>query len=83
MVKRETMLYISVLCGPGNFFRYTDATNTTMNAICDDCPLGAYQDDPGQSSCKQCASTDTTELTGSYVANDCKSKSIVMMAIGL
>ncbi|XP_060568832.1 uncharacterized protein LOC132727392 [Ruditapes philippinarum] len=57
-------------CGPGNYFRYTDNTNTT--AICDDCPLGSYQDLSGASSCKQCTTGLTTELNGEFSSSSCK-----------
>lgn len=65
-------IYISVECGPGNYFRYTDSTNTT--AICDDCPLGSYQDESGTMKCKPCSSGFTTEMTGEYLQTSCKSK---------
>lgn len=59
-----------VECGPGNYFRYLDATNTT--AVCDDCPLGMYQDLAKQTMCKSCGTGMTTELTGEFDPNMCK-----------
>ncbi|XP_053380894.1 uncharacterized protein LOC123563563, partial [Mercenaria mercenaria] len=59
-----------VECGPGNYFRYTDTSNTT--AICDDCPLGSYQDESHAMNCKPCGNGFTTQMTGEYEQNSCK-----------
>ena len=36
-----------------------------------DCPIGRYQDLPGQASCLQCAEDETTGQTGSVRKEDC------------
>lgn len=61
-----------VECGPGNYFRYTD--NTNMTAVCDDCPLGTYQDLVKLTMCKTCSAGLTTEMTGEYDPNMCKKR---------
>ena len=46
--------------------RYVSATQT-----CEQCPLGEYQDQPGQSACVACPSGFTTELPGTQSIDDC------------
>jgi len=61
-----------VVCGPGNFFKYVDSSNTTTAAICEDCPIGTYQDSSGSLSCIRCPNGQTTEMSGTNRVNDCK-----------
>lgn len=41
--------------------------------VCNPCPIGEYQDEVAQTTCKTCP-TGTTELTGSEAETDCKEK---------
>ncbi|XP_052242513.1 uncharacterized protein LOC127852603 [Dreissena polymorpha] len=58
-----------VECGLGNVYRYNNETGV---AICEDCPLGQYQDNFKQKACKECPAGTTTEMTGEYQASMCK-----------
>ncbi|XP_062611525.1 uncharacterized protein LOC134273339 [Saccostrea cucullata] len=54
-----------VKCGPGNFFN-------NVTSVCDDCPVGTYQDLDDQSSCKPCTQGSNTQTVASTSATDCK-----------
>ncbi|XP_061175426.1 uncharacterized protein LOC133184388 [Saccostrea echinata] len=54
-----------VKCGPGNFFN-------NVTSICDDCPVGTYQDLDDQASCKPCTQGSNTQTVASTRSTDCK-----------
>ncbi|KAL3877080.1 hypothetical protein ACJMK2_034835 [Sinanodonta woodiana] len=59
-----------VLCGAGTYFTYYTAEN--ISGYCENCPLGQYQNESGQSSCLSCSVPgSTTQTTGSTSAADC------------
>lgn len=57
-----------VPCGVGNFF---------LDGLCRKCEYGFYQDELGQTGCKQCPSGTTTPGRASRVAESCSVKMIL------
>ncbi|KAK3579233.1 hypothetical protein CHS0354_033303 [Potamilus streckersoni] len=61
---------ICVLCGAGTYFVYYTSEN--ISGYCENCPLGQYQNQSGQSTCLSCSVPgSTTQTTGSTSATDC------------
>lgn len=54
-----------VKCGPGNFFN-------SSTLVCEDCPVGTYQDQDDQTSCTPCPQGSTTQTVASPSSSDCK-----------
>ncbi|XP_025115185.1 proprotein convertase subtilisin/kexin type 5-like [Pomacea canaliculata] len=40
--------------------------------VCEDCPLGTYQDEPYQTTCKNCSAGMSTRNNGTRLASDCE-----------
>ena len=62
--------FILEQCSPGTYSPNTVET-------CSVCPVGYYQDEYGQTTCKQCPTGTTTASTNSTSASDCKSKMLI------
>ncbi|XP_033757427.1 proprotein convertase subtilisin/kexin type 5-like [Pecten maximus] len=58
-------LHLTVRCGPGNYF---DTTTRT----CLECPVGEYQNEYAQQSCKPCQDGTSTRSAGSSSQTQCK-----------
>lgn len=54
-----------VKCGPGNFFN-------SSTLVCEDCPVGTYQNQDDQTSCTPCPQGSTTQTVASPSSSDCK-----------
>ncbi len=58
------ILLFAVECPPGKYW------NSTLSN-CIYCPLGTYQDEPNQESCKSCPNQKITATTGTQNSSDC------------
>ena len=70
----NTLHMFAVVCPVGQF--RNDSTNT-----CEDCPIGKYQENTGQTSCSSCPTSYTTAAPASNSSSDCYSELISSMGL--
>ena len=70
LIVHAKMLLIVVDCAEGTYYK---------SGLCEPCPVGQYQDQPKQTTCKSCTNDFTTESVGTVSADLCYSKTPILI----